>query len=172
MNTSSLALSSFGIFHTAISLIAVAAGIIAFVRDREIDPSTRVGRLYVITTVITCVTGFGIFRHASIGPAHLLGVVTLIVLGIAAQAGKGKLFGRASPYVETVGYSATFFFHMIPAITETATRLPVGKPLASSQEDPFILAAVGIVFVVFLISAALQVRRLRADSSAPAFTSH
>jgi hypothetical protein len=54
----------------------------------------------------------------------VLGVITLVVLGVAAVAGHSNLFGRASRYVETVSYSATFFFHFIPAITETSTRLP------------------------------------------------
>ena len=31
-------------------------------------------------TVITCLTGFGIFRHGGFGNPHVLGVVTLIVL--------------------------------------------------------------------------------------------
>jgi len=51
------------------------------------------------------------------------------VLGVAYVAGYTKLYGWASPYVETVSYSATFLFHMIPGITETTTRLPLGAPL-------------------------------------------
>lgn len=161
-------LTPFGILHTAISLVAVGAGIVSFVRYKEIDPSTRAGRLYVITTVLTCLTGFFIFQHGRFGPPHVLGMITLAVLGLAAQAGDGRWFGRASRYVETVCYSATFFFHMIPAFAETATRLPPGRPLAASQEDPALKAAIGAVFVIFLIGAALQVWRVRAENRGPA----
>lgn len=158
-----LGLTNLGIIHTAISLVAVGAGAVALIRDRAIMSRNGVGQLYIWTTVLTCLTGFPIIQHGGFGKAHVLGVVTLLVLVVAALAGKGK-FGRASRYVEVVSYSATFFFHMIPTFTETATRLPVGAPLAASPEAPGLQAAIGAVFVVFLIGATLQVRRLRGRS--------
>jgi len=154
-------LTILGMVHTAISLIAVAAGLIALIRDKEISPRNRLGQVYVIMTVLTCLTGFGIFQHGGFGNPHVLGIVTLIVLAVAAIAGYSRLFGRASPYVETVSYSATFFFHWIPAIAETSTRLPLGAPLVASAEAPELQAATAALFVVFLIGATLQVRWLR-----------
>lgn len=157
-----LGLTPLGTFHTAISLIAVGSGLIALVRDKAISPRTLPGRIYVLTTIITCVTGFGIFQHGGIGAPHVLGVITLIVFGLAAVAERTRFFGRAAAYVTTISYSATFFFHMIPAITETATRLPVGAPLAASPEAPALQAATAVLFVAFLIGATLQVRRMHA----------
>jgi uncharacterized membrane protein len=163
-----LGLTPLGAIHTAISLIAVAAGIIALVRDKEISPKNGVGKIYVIATVLTCLTGFGIFQHGGFGKPHALGIITLIVLGVAYVAGYTKLYGRLSPYIETVSYSATFLFHMIPGITETTTRFPLGAPLLPNAEAPALQAASGVLFVLFLIGAALQVRRLRARLGRPA----
>jgi Kef-type K+ transport system membrane component KefB len=56
----------------------------------------------------------------------------------------------------------TFFFHMIPALTGTSTRFPVGAPLVDSPEAPVLAAITGIMFLVFLAGATLQVRELRA----------
>ncbi|MDB5384868.1 MAG: hypothetical protein JWM11_514 [Planctomycetaceae bacterium] len=162
-----LGLTPLGIFHTAISLIAVVAGFIALVRDGVISPGNWVGRIYITTTVITCVTGFGIFRHGAFGIAHVLGIITLVVLAIAGCAGKTKIFGSASRFVEVVSYSTTFFFHLIPALTETATRLPVGSPLAASPDAPLLQAATGFLFVAFLVGVSLQVVRLRAQGRQP-----
>jgi hypothetical protein len=83
-----------------------------------------------------------------------------VVLAVAWAGGKSKL-GGLSPYIETVSYSLTFFFHFIPAFTETATRLPSGAPLAANDQDPRLQAAIGACFVIFLIGATLQVRNLR-----------
>jgi uncharacterized membrane protein len=157
-----LGLTTLGVFHTVISLIALAAGSIALVRDKEISSKNQVGKLYVITTVITCVTGFGIFQHGGFGKPHALGIVTLVALMVAAIAGYTRLFGRASRYVETVSYSATFFFHWIPAVAETTTRLPPGAPLFPNAEAPPLQAVSGVLFVLFVVGAVLQVRRLRA----------
>ena len=155
-------LTSLGIFHTIISLLAVIAGAILLIRDRKISWDTSIGKFYVVATIIVCVTGFGIFQHGGFGKPHALGILTLIVFCIAfATSKKSTLFGRYTPYVETISYSTTFFFHLVPAITETGTRLPLSSPLASSPDDPNIQAAIGICFVLFVIGVVLQVRSLR-----------
>jgi len=156
-----LGLTTLGAIHTAISLVAVGAGIVGFVRDKEITTRNWAGKTYVIMTVLTCLTGFGIFQHGGFGKPHALGILTLIVLGVAAVAGYTNFFGRLSRYIETVSYSLTFFFHMIPGITETSTRLPVGAPLVSGPDAPELQIATAVLFVVFLIGATLQVMRLR-----------
>jgi len=157
-----LGLTPLGTIHTAISLIAVAAGLIALIGDKEISPRNLVGKIYVITTILTCLTGFGIFQHGGFGKPHALGIITLVVLGVAAVAGYTRLYGRASPYIETVSYSATFLFNMIPGITETTTRLPLGAPLLPDADAPALKTATAVLVVVFLIGAAFQVRRIRA----------
>lgn len=157
-------LTPLGIVHTAISLVALGAGIFALVRDREISPRDGVGKLYIWTTVLTCLTGFPIMQHGGFGKPHALGIITLVVLVIAALAGKGK-FGRVSRYVEVVSYSATFFFHWIPTVVETTTRLPVSSPLIKDRDGPELQAATGVLFLLFLIGATLQVRRMRSQST-------
>src|SRR5258706_6544194 len=97
-----LGLTPVGICHTLTGLIAVVAGFVALVRDQKITPKNLVGKIYVITTVVTVLTGFGIFQHGGFGKPHLLGVITLMVLGVAAVAGNTEFFGRASRAVETV----------------------------------------------------------------------
>lgn len=162
-------LTTLGIIHTAISLVALAAGIIALVHDKEISPRNFVGKLYIWTTVLTCLTGFPIMQHGGFGKPHVLGIITLVVLVVAAMAGRSK-FGQASRYVETVSYSATFFFHWIPTIVETSTRLPVGAPLVTNRDGPELQAATAVLFLLFLIGAILQVRRIRANGRQDAFS--
>jgi uncharacterized membrane protein len=159
-----LGLTNLGIVHTAISLVALGAGAFALVRDKQIIAGNTVGKLYIWTTVLTCLTGFPIMQHGGFGKPHALGVITLVVLVIAAAAAKGK-FGRWSRYVEVVSYSATFFFHWIPTLVETSTRLPVGKPLVADRDGPELQAATGVLFLLFLIGAVLQIRRLRAGKN-------
>jgi len=155
-----LGLTTLGIIHTGISLVALAAGMIALARDQEISPRSFVGKLYIWTTVLVCLTGFPIMQHGGFGKPHVLGILTLVVLIVAGLAGKSR-FGRASRYVEVVSYSATFFFHWIPTVVETTTRLPVGAPLITNRDGPELQAATGVLFLLFLIGATLQIRRLR-----------
>ena len=152
-------LTPLGIVHTAISLVALAAGLACLLRFGEIAARHPLGRTYVWATVLTCLTGFGIFRHGGFGAPHALGILTLVVLAVAALAGSGK-FGRASRPIEIVAYSTTLFFHMIPGLTETFTRLPQGAPWFSGPDDPSLQKAVGVCFGLLVIGCVLQLRGL------------
>jgi len=162
-----LGLSPLGAVHTAISLVALAAGITALVRSGAIAWNSGTGKAYVWATVLTCLTAFGIFNRGGFNEAHALGVLTLITLGVAWAGYRGK-FGARSGAVETVALSLTFYFHLIPGITETSLRLPVGAPLATSTEEPWLKAVVGILFLGFLLVAWLQVRRRVPLAATPA----
>lgn len=157
-----LGLTPLGFIHTFISLIAVTAGFYTLATHRTIAWDPRSGKLYIVTTVLTCLTGFGIFQHGGFGPPHALGILTLLVLALAAWAERRPDPGPA-PYIATLGYSLTLFFHMIPAFTETGTRLPAGAPAFSGPEDPALQGLIAAAFVVYLIGATLQLRRLRAE---------
>jgi len=157
----SLGLTSLGTGHTAFSLVAVLVGLYLLIRYKEISPRTLAGKVYIVTTLVTALTGFGIFQHGGFGKPHALGIITLIVLAVALVAGYTRLYGRASRYVETVCYSATFLFHLIPGVTETTTRLPLGKPLFASPEAQELQAITAGLLVLFLVGATLQVLKLR-----------
>jgi len=146
-------LTTLGVIHTLISLVAVGAGIVGFVRDKRIDLDNRAGKTYLVMTILTCLTGFGIFQHGGFGKPHALGVLTLLVLAVAWKV-------AARPALQTVLLSLTFFFHMIPAVTETLTRVPMGAPILPNAEAPELQVITGAMFVLFVIGATLQVRRL------------
>ena len=157
-------LTILGVFHTAIALVAVACGFVALARDKEISPGNRLGQAYLLLTLVTALTGFGIFRHGGFGPAHAVGVLTVVALVVGGVAARSHLFGRASHCVQAISFSATMLFHMIPAITETSTRLPPGAPLVASQDAPILLVANLALLILFLVGATLQARRLRRSS--------
>jgi uncharacterized membrane protein len=75
--------------HTVISLVAVAAGVVALVRYGEINSRITSGRIYLIMTVLTCLTGFFIFQHGGFGKPHALGILTLLVMAIALAPNGG-----------------------------------------------------------------------------------
>ena len=161
-------MSPFGIFHTLLGLTAVTAGITAMVRHRQIGLSSRSGLTYVVFTVLTCVTGLFIFNHGGFGAPHALSILTLLVLAFAAWAERR---GRAPPTVprqSELASTTTLFFHFIPGLTETSTRLPAGKPLATGPEDPALAAAIGAVLLVFVVIGIAQWRRLRREHAGPA----
>jgi len=154
-------LSFLGIVHTIISILALAAAFYALIAAGTVDPQSRAGRIYVWLTVLTCITAFPIMRTGHFGPAHVLGVLVLIVLAVAIFARQLRIFGGLWLYFQTVLMSFTVFLSLVPAINESFTRLPVSHPLASGPGDPLIKQWLGILLVVFLLFAVWQLFRLR-----------
>ena len=155
-------LTPLGLFHTLVSLVALVAMFVALYRDKAISPRTPIGRFYLWTLWITTLTGFPIFRHGKIMPPHILGVLTVLVLVVAFLAGKRR-FGGASVYVETISYSTTVLFMLIPTVTETLTRVPPSAPWVASPDEPIFPVLYGVLFVLVGILMASQVRQLRRE---------
>ena len=160
-----LGLSTLGLIHTAISLVALVTGFILIVRDRTISPSARFGPTYLLATVLTAATALGIFRHGGFGPPHALAILTLAAVAAGWAASYMRIFGRAAPYVEAVCYSATYLFHLVPGFTETLTRLPAGAPIAASDQAPILQAIDATLLALFLLWVIWQVWRLAARAS-------
>ena len=154
-------LTTLGVFHTAISVVALVSGAVAIVRYRRISPIDRSGQLYLFATLLSALTGLGIFQHSGFGPPHALSILTLLALGLGLVASYSVLFGAWSRYVEAIAYTTTILFHMIPGFTESLTRLPVAAPILASAEAPEFKIIYGAVFLVFFVGLALQLRWLR-----------
>ncbi|HXU27110.1 MAG TPA: hypothetical protein VN698_07750 [Bacteroidia bacterium] len=158
-----LGLTELGTIHTAISLVALAAGAFALVRDKKIVWTNLPGKIYVITTALTCITSFGIYRHGGFGFGHVLSILTLLLLLVALLgANYANMFGKFTPYMVMVAYTATYLFHFVAGITETVTRVPVAAPWASGPADPKLKLVLAAVFVLFIVGVSLQVVKLRA----------
>jgi uncharacterized membrane protein len=160
-----LGLTPLGIVHTAISLVAIVYGVIALVQYKEISPQNRAGKIYLIATLLTALTALGIFRHGGFGPPHALAILTLVALAIGTVAAYSTLFGRASRYVQTISYSITILFHLIPGVTETSTRLPPAAQLVANADAPVLKPIYLVLLVLVVIGIVLQIRRLRASTA-------
>ena len=154
-----------GWFHTVMGVIALLSGVYTLAKFKEISLRTRSGQIYLLTTLVTAATALAIFQHGTFGPAHVLGVMTLLALAVGAVAETLKPFGKLSRYVQAASYSATLLFHSIPAVTDGLLRLPVGDPVLTSIEDPvFRMLYLGLL-VIFVVGVSLQLRWIYRQSA-------
>jgi hypothetical protein len=156
-------MSPLGIFHTALGLLALGAGIAAYLQHGGISPRSKAGMLYLGATLVVCLTGFGLFAHGGFGKPHALAVLTLLTLAVSFAAGSLGWFGAAGRKIETAGYSFTFFLHFIPAISETFTRVPLGNPVFDSPESPALKAIAGVLFLLYLAGTRYQFKTLASE---------
>ena len=154
-------LTAFGAFHTAISVLAVIAGIAALVRHGRITTDTFAGLWFVRLTAATCLTGLALFRHGGFGPPHQLALLTLALLATTYCLERFARRSMLARYVVVLGNSLALFFHLLPALNEVGTRLPLGNPAFTGPDDPQLQAWVAAGFVLYLIGATCQALRLR-----------
>ncbi len=147
-----------GWFHTIIGILALVSGIYALAKHRVLAFSQLSGRLYLWFTLIAAITALMIFNQGGFGPAHVLGILTLLAVFAGYVMEKYSLFGRWSAFFQAISYSATFLFHMIPAITDGLRRLPVGDPIVTEFEDPLLMQFYLLFLACYVVGVFFQLR--------------
>ena len=153
-------ISALGAFHTVLSVIPVAAGLSAFVRQGRINPATSIGKVYLGGMLASILTSFGLSSTGHFNAGHALGIVALLAMAVGTFAPRVHILGRATEYLQTLAMSFSFFLLLIPGTNETLTRLPAGHPLASGIDSPIVQSALAGLFGLFLIGTAYQMFKL------------
>jgi hypothetical protein len=155
-------MSPFGMFHTAISILPIGFGLLAFVRDGKIEPENNVGKLYLGTMLMGCLTAFGFILTKGFSPAQVLTVATLTILYFGTFTLQGRR--RAAGLVQVIFLSASYFLLMFFTTTETLTRLPATHPFASGPTDPALNPVRLVLLIAFVVGVAYQIIRQRAGN--------
>jgi hypothetical protein len=59
-----------------------------------------------------------------------------------------------------VSLSISVFLLMVPTLSESLRRLPVGHPLVTDMKDPLLLGAQGALLLALVIGVPVQMRAL------------
>ncbi|MGX7896927.1 hypothetical protein [Tsuneonella sp. HG222] len=133
-----LSLAQFTVFHTAISLVAIAAGVIFFVGVMRGRWSRTVNGAFLLFTVLTSVTGF-MFPPKPIGPPFVFGVISLVLLAISLYALYGRsLAGRWRGTFLATALVAQWL-NMVVLVVQSFQKIPVLNALAPAGNEPPVL---------------------------------
>ena len=153
-----------GWIHTGCGIAAILIGAYALNKYKVISFSERAAKIYLLLTLITASTALAIYNQGGFRIAHVLAILTLLALMAGTIVEKTYMLGSLSKYFFTLCYTSTFLFHMIPAITDTLRRLPVGDPFASSLDDPLVISFHALFFLIFIFSYLWQVQWLKRET--------
>lgn len=155
-----MGLSTLGIFHTLIGVIAVLAGFASFVTFGKIELSRLSGKVYFYGTLVSAITALGLLKHG-FNPGHMLSLFIIFLAGISYFLFSKKAHYKTARYWENFCLSFSFFLSMLPTVNETLTRIPVGHPIASSPKDPIVGGTLLAIFVLFICGSVYQFIRQR-----------
>lgn len=154
-----LGFSLFTWFHTILSLAAIVAGFVV-VRDllASRTPATWTA-VYIATAVLTSVTGFGF--TAPFGPAHVVGIISLVLLAGSIIALYGFHLAGRWRWIYAVAQTLAQYLLVFVLVVQFFRKVPALHVLAPTKsEPPFAIAqgAVLVIFVALTIAAAVKFR--------------
>jgi hypothetical protein len=153
-------LATFTFLHVLISLVGIASGLIVlerFFRNRTLGVSNVV---FLITTILTSVTGF-LFPFKAFGPPHIVGLISLVVLAIALFAlYAGNLVGPWRwIYVSTA--ILALYLNVFVAVVQSFDKIGRLRALAPTGSEPPFAITQGIVLVLFIVLGIVALMRFR-----------
>ena len=159
-------LAAYTVVHTLISLVGIVSGLVVLfglLTGKRLDRWTAA---FLATTVATSVTGFG-FPVDRFLPSHAVGIISLVVLGVAIVARyRRHLAGTWRP-IYVVAAVVALYFNVFVGIVQAFRRVPALNALAPTQsEPPFQIAQLGalVLFVALGIVAVIRFRPLIAGA--------
>jgi len=153
-------LEAYTFVHVLISLAGIFSGFIVLFGMFRAKPLPGWTAVFLITTVLTSVTGF-FFPVHHILPSHIVGIISLVLLAIAIYALYARHLAGIWRKVYVVTAVLALYLNVFVGVVQSFLKIPTLKSLAPTQsEPPFKLTqlAVLILFVVLIIAAAVKFR--------------
>ena len=151
-------MDTFTLFHVALSLVGIFTGLVILVgliRSQRMNGWTA---WFLITTVLTSVTGF-FFPFKGVTPAIILGILSLVVLAIAIAARYGSHLHGAARWVYVVSAVVALYLNCFVLVVQSFLHIPSLHVLAPKGNEPPFAIAQGIVLLLFLTAGTLAVKR-------------
>jgi hypothetical protein len=146
--------------HVIISLIGIASGLIVLAGLLRGQLLTMWNGLFLITTVLTSVTGFG-FPYTKLTPGIILGILSLIVLAIAIFALYGRRLNGSWRRTYVITAMIALYFNVFVLVAQIFEHVPAFHALAPTQtKGPFKIAQL-LLLVVFAVLTGAAARRSR-----------
>jgi hypothetical protein len=162
----SLGLMLFTLAHVLLSLVGIVSGfLVAF--DLFAGKS-RAGMtaLFLATTFATSATGF-LFPFHGFLPSHKVGIVSLVVLAVAAIALYTKHLAGAWRRTYVVTAVIALYLNVFVLVAQAFQKLPALKALAPTQSEPPFLGAQAVVLAIFIAIGVVAAIRFRLPPGNP-----
>lgn len=153
-----MSISPIGWLHTLGSLPAIPLAAYMLIKHGRIVPETLAGRAYFWFMLLGVLTVYPI-AHQPV--SAMIATIALVMLLVGYGIAKWRTANKFWTYVQTISLSISVFLLMVPTVSESLRRLPVGHPLVTDLKDPLLLGAQGALFLALIIGVPLQILTLR-----------
>src|SRR5438128_8252483 len=152
-----MSIATFTLVHVVLSLVGIFAGLVVvfgMLGSKRLDGWAA---LFLATTVLTSVTGF-FFPFDKILPSHIVGIISLVVLGIAILALYALHLAGSWRWIYVVSAVLALYLNVFVGVVQAFQKLPLLASLAPTQSEPPFLIAQFVVLAIFIVLGILAVR--------------
>ena len=145
-------------FHTWLSLIAIVAGfpVAAGLLKGHIRPGWT--GVFLSTAFATSATGFG-FPFNGVLPSHIIGAISLVLVGIAGFALYARRLGRTWRHAYAITAMRTVYLLLFVLVAQLFSKVAALRALAPTQSEPPFAISEGLLFVAFVLLTWRAARR-------------
>ena len=157
-----MSLSTFTAFHVIISLIAILSGLFVMFGLLGSNRRPSLTATFLLFTILTSATGF-LFPFDKLLPSHMIGIVSLLLLGIACIALYFMKLSGSWRWIYVLTAMIALYLNVFVLVIQSFLKLGPLHALAPSippSEPPFAVAQ-GIVLLFFVVVIIGAVRRFR-----------
>ena len=147
-----MSLATYTLIHVVISLIGIASGfvvIFGMIAGNRLSGWTA---LFLTTTVLTSVTGFGFLAYGlpegGISPGIIIGIISMVVLAVAIYARYGAQMAGHWRWIYVVTAIVAQYLNFFVLIVQGFVKVPALHDLAPTQHEPPFAIAQGVALVV------------------------
>ena len=153
-------LEIYTLLHVIISLIGIFSGLVVLfglLGGKRLDGWTK---WFLITTVLTSVTGF-FFPFHGFTPAIGVGIISLLVLAVAIYARYPCQLAGHWRWIYVVTAVIALYFNVFVAVVQAFEKVPALKVMAPTQTEPPFKLTQLVVLALFVVLGIVAVIRFR-----------
>jgi hypothetical protein len=158
-----MSLATYTLLHVLISLIGIGSGLIVVFGFLTAKPLNGITALFLITTVLTSVSGFG-FPFDRLLPSHIVGIISLVVLAVAIPARYIFHLAGSWRWIYVVGAAIALWLNVFVLVAQLFMKVPALKALAPTGKEPPFLVTQLIVMAAFIVLTIASAKRFHIES--------
>ncbi len=154
-------------FHVIVSLLGIVSGALVVYGLLTVRSFPGWTALFLGTTTLTSATGF-LLPPFGFDPPRAVGLISLVLLGLAAAALYAFRLARAWRWIYVVTATTALYLNVFVGVTQAFQKLPLLHELAPTQSEPPFVIAQAVVLVLFIALGAFAVIKYRPEAGVAA----
>lgn len=157
-----MSLLAFTALHVALSLAGIASGVfvvLGMLRSRQAAGLTAI---FLLSTIATSATGF-LFPSPHLGPGHVIGAVSLIVLVPTLLALYRHRLAGPWRQLYVIGAMTALDLNVVIGIWQAFGKIPFLRPLPPGLTAALLVGTQFAMLAIFIVLGVLAVKRFHPE---------